>query len=576
MSETKQEAYKRQSDGLRGNIAAELSDETSAFVSDDSYELLKFFGSYQGYDRDTATPRKKQGLDKEWEFMLRLKIPAGRLKAEQYLALDKYCDVRANGSLRITTRQTLQFHQIVKKNLKPFVADISKALLSTLGGCGDVVRNVTTCPAPIQDGKREVMTEFSYRLAQHFAPKTEAYWDIFLDGEKLDYPFNPQISGKEEPIYGDTYMPRKFKISVIEPEDNCTDALSNDLAMLALFEDGELKGYNVAVGGGMGMKHNTPSTYPRLATPVAFVKPQDALAMAESVVKLQRDYGDRQNRQHARLKYVVEEKGLDWVRETLSTYFGQAIELNKPMPAFAIEDHMGWHEQGDGKWFLGLHIPSGRIIDIETGLYAGALYRSALRAVIAQYQMNLVLTADQNIILCDIEEGEKAHIEQILRDHGIRLVHEITHLARHFHACVSLPTCGKGLAESERVEIPLVRELEKCFAQHGLDQEEIAVRIAGCPNGCSRPYGAEIGIVGRMPGHYVLYIGGEFNGTRLGHILFDKVPLEEITAALDPLLARYAQDRKKEERLGDYCERTGLVEIKQAILPALSEYKWAA
>jgi sulfite reductase (ferredoxin) len=615
MSESKQEGYKRESKGLRGNIAAELSDDSTAFVSDESYELLKFFGSYQGYDRDTATARKKQGLDKEWEFMLRLKMPAGRLTAKQYLALDKYCDSRANGSLRITTRQTFQFHQIVKHDLMPFVEEISQELLSTLGGCGDVVRNITTSPAPIKDRVHEEMLALSYELAKHFAPNTEAFWDIFVDGKKLDYPFNPDSNlshgersesaqrdtgeGQEqesthphpkskistspsgrgdnhEPIYGDTYMPRKFKISVIDPSDNSTDALSNDLALLADIQDGEIIGYHIAIGGGMGMKHNTPATYPRLATPITYVKPEDALAISEAVVKLQRDHGDRENRQHARLKYVVAEKGDDWVREQLKGYFGAELPPARPLPEFSLKDHMGWHEQGDGKWFLGVPIPSGRIIDIEGGAYDGARYRSGLRAVIEQYQMNLTLTPDQNLILCDIVEEAKDDIVQTLRDYGIRLNEDITHLARHFHACVSLPTCGKGLAESERVEIPLVKELEKLFDKHGILEEEISIRIAGCPNGCSRPYAGEIGIVGRMPGHYVLYLGGEYHGTRLGEKVFDKVPLEQIVDALDPMLARYVSERQADERFGDFCHRIGIEALKESAIAELEGFKWAA
>ena len=593
MSESKQEGYKRESVGLRGNIADELEDRSTEFVSDESYELLKFFGSYQGYDRDTATPRKKQGLDKEWEFMLRLKMPAGRLTAKQYLALDNYCDARANGSLRITTRQTFQFHQIIKKDLKPFIKEISNELLSTMGGCGDVVRNITTCPAPLKDKPHAEMLELSYQLATHLAPRTEAYWDMFVDGEKLAYPFNPVTSSQQpavsnhadgqrlraegfEPIYGPTYMPRKFKISVIDPSDNCTDALTNDLAFLADIKDGEILGYHVVIGGGMGMKHNTPATYPRLATPITYIAPQDAVTMAEAIVKLQRDYGDRENRQHARLKYVVAEKGDDWVREKLADYFEGEIAPARPLPEFGLHDHMGWHEQGDGKWFLGVPIPSGRIIDIESGSYKGVQYRTGLRAVIEKYEMNLTLTADQNIILCDIAESEKETITQILRDHGIRLKEDITHLARHFHACVSLPTCGKGLAESERVEIPLVKQLEKLFDKHGLSEEEIAIRIAGCPNGCSRPYGGEIGIVGRMPGKYLLYLGGEYHGTRLGTAAFDKVPLEEITDALDPILAHYVEERERNEKFGDFCHRIGWDDLKAKALPHLTDYKWAA
>ncbi len=566
------EAIKKKSHLLRGNIAEELAD-SNAFVSDESYELLKFHGSYQGYDRDTATARKKQGLDKSWEFMLRLKMPGGRLTAQQYLALDGFCDTHANGTLRITTRQTFQFHCIVKAHLKPFIADINRVLLSTLGGCGDVVRNVITCPAPIRDNIHAVLEDACFTFAREFAPKTEAYWDIWLDGEKMEnYPFLPSPSSGE-PLYGDAYMPRKFKIAIGQPEDNCMDVLCNDLAFLALFNGQELQGYNVAIGGGLGMNHNNPKTYPYLAKPIAFIKPADMLKAGEAVVKLQRDHGDRSDRKHARLKYVVAEKGLGWCKTVLKGHFGATLYEPLPVNAWAIVDHVGWHEQGDGKWFLGVPIPSGRIGDSIHGVN----YRSALREVISQYKMPLVLTLDQNIILSDIEEGERTPIAALLRRHGVRLREDMTDLARNFIACVALPTCGKALAEAERVQHPLENTLQQLLDKHGISNEKISVRIAGCPNGCPRPYVGDIGIVGRTPEHYAIYIGGDFEGTRLNEKVFDKVPFENIGTALEPMLVFYKANRQAEEGFGNFCYRYGIEAIKKNAVEALSaNHKWAA
>ncbi len=570
MSEEKklsgQETIKEESHYLRGKIAEELAAEGS-FVSDESYELLKFHGSYQGYNRDTATARKQQGLEKEYEFMVRVKIPAGRLKAEQYLALDKIADDYANGTLRITTRETFQFHCIVKDNLKNHIAAINHTLLSTLGGCGDVVRNIMACPAPIKDNIHAVLERDAIHLASHMAPKTSAYHEIWLDGEKLETGAGQEV----EPLYGAHYLPRKFKIGVADVQDNCIDVMTHDMAILALFDGQEHKGYNFAVGGGLGMTHNKPNTYPRLATPIAYVPTEDLIPMAEAVVKLNRDYSDRSDRKHARLKYLVEEQGPVWVKDKLEEFFGRKLDDPRPMPAFKVENHLGWQSQGDGKWFLGIYVSSGRIIDRE-----GETIRSGLREVIATYKMPIVLTADQNIILCDIETGEKPAIEALLANHGIKMQAELTPVFQHFLACVSLPTCGKALAEAERIKLPLVGEIEKVMEKHGILDERISIRVAGCPNGCSRPYVGDIGVVGRTPDNYALFIGGDFEGTRLNKKIFDRVPLKELPLALEVFFAEYAAKKRDGEGFGDFCERMGvdvvLEHAKQILAP---QFKWA-
>lgn len=556
-----QEGYKKNSKFLRGNIKTELEDKSNLEVSDETYELLKFHGSYFGYNRDTQTERKKAGLDKEWEFMLRMKCPGGKLRADQYLALDRICEHFANGTLRLTTRQTFQFHNILKPAMRPMVRSIIEAELSTLGGCGDVNRNVLACPAPIKDDQHKLMQDTADRLAEHLAPRSGAYLEVWMDDEKLDLGAPEEV----EPIYKDVYMPRKFKIAINEPHDNCVDTMVNDLALLPMFEGGKLQGWNIGAGGGLGMNHNQPDTYPRVASLIGSCAPDDIVKAATSIVELQRDNGDRTNRKHARLKYVVEENGIEWTRVTAEGYFGKKFNEIIPIKKWGIDDHLGWHEQGDGKWFLGLFISSGRIANN---------YREGIRALVQKYGMDLRLTADQNIIFCDIEAGSKADVEALLKSYEIKL--HTTEIDRWALACVSYPTCGKALAEAERIRDPLIREIEKVLEKHDILDEKMTFRIAGCPNGCSRPYIGDFSIVGRMPGHYKLFVGGDFEGTRLGLEIFDKIPLEDVPAALDPMFALFAANKKLDEGFGDFISRFGFDAVKDNAKAALTGNKWAS
>ncbi len=565
---SKVEKIKEESRYLRGNILNELADE-NPYVSDDSYELLKFHGSYQGYDRDTATPRKKAGLEKEWEFMLRMKCPGGRLSPEQYLNLEIIADTYANKTLRITTRQTFQFHCILKKNLKNHINALNKLMLSTLGGCGDVVRNVMCSAAPFKDVKHNQLLLDTNKIADFCAPKTTAYEELWLNEE------TDKIEQKEsqdfEPLYGKYYMPRKFKIGLALPEDNSIDVLTHDLGFVLIYEGETLLGYNVYIGGGLGITHNKPETYARVATAIAFILPQDLIKMTEAVVKLQRDNGDRADRKHARLKYVVVENGEEWTKKTLTEYFGKELLPAKENIKFDVIDHMGWHLQKDGKWFLGIVVDSGRIADnAETKI------KSALHKIISEYKPNISLTADQNIILYDIKEEDKNKIEQILIEHKIKLRENITNAHRYFLACVAMPTCGKALAEAERVANPLILDFDNLLAKHNLEKERISIRITGCPNGCARPYVGDIGIVGRTPGFYALYIGGDFAGTRLNEKFLDKVPYENMLEVFDLLFGKYAKERNKDELFGDYSYRVGINNLVGLISDNLSaKYKWA-
>jgi len=606
---TAQEQMKVDSAFLKGNIAQELNDDSTDYVSDYAYEMLKFHGSYQGHNRDTATARKKQGLDKEYEFMVRARIPAGIMTAAQYLAFDELAGKYANDSLRITTRQAIQFHVILKKNMVAHITAINKTLLSTQSGCGDVVRNVTTSPAPYVDHKYAKLRDDAKKVADFVVPKTSSYKELWLD-EEVDEVRERSVTLKEangpdeksdyEPLYGATYLPRKFKIGLIIPEDNSIDAFTHDLGIVLVYEGDEFKGYNLLVGGGMGMDHEgkltwaEKKTFPRLATPLGFVGPDDLLNAVEAVVKIHRDFGGRESRKHARLKYVLSDRGVEWTKSKLAEYFAetspkQPIAEAVEVGGYEIPTHMGWHEQGDGKWFLGVPVPSGRIVDYDTEHKSGyttgenihfkdAKYRSALRKVVAKYGMNVVLTPTEEIILCDVAESDKADIESLLASFNVRLAVDHTKMELHFMACVSLPTCHKALAESERVQFALMDSIQEAMDQHGVGKEKVSVRVTGCPNGCARPYVGDIGIVGRMPGHYLLFIGGDFAGTRLSVRVFDKVPQADVAKALEPMFASWAKNRNLDEGFGDYCHRVGEKKLAQDVISSFGDTapKWAS
>ena len=582
--ETSQETIKRESKGLAGNIAAELADASTLDVSDATYELLKFHGSYFGHNRDTATERKKQKLDKEYEFMLRTRIPGGRLNASQYLAMDELAGKYANGTLRITTRQVFQFHVILKKDLKAHIAAINQALLSTQSGCGDVVRNITCSPAPYVNTKYTRLRADVDAIAEFVRPKSRSYQQIWLDEaedkiKETSLTTTNHQPSTVEPLYGSTYMPRKFKIGLCLPEDNSIDVFTHDMGIVLVFEGDVLKGYNILLGGGMGSKHEATKsledrkTYPRLADNIAFVGADDLIAAVEAAVKLQRDYGDRTDRQHSRLKYVVQERGVAWTKQTFAEYFAAAggKQITEPVAItkYEIPNHMGWHAQGDGKFYYGLKVPSGRIVDYDkpdqsgytnnvTGIFKAAQYRTGLRALVLKFQPSIVLTPTGEMMIADIAEGDKAAVETTLTQYGIPLHDAYTPMQNHFFTCVALPTCAKALAESERVQFPIMDQLTAELARNGLEKERMTIRIAGCPNGCSRPFVGDIGLVGRMPGAYAIFIGGDFEGTRLSTKLFDKVAEADIAQTLSPLFVRFAAEKNVNEGFGDFCHRVGI------------------
>lgn len=540
------EGFKAESRGLRGTIAEEIAaPEAHGALSDSAVTLLKTHGTYEQFDRDTATARRQAGQDKDWSFMVRVRAPAGRLTAAQWLALDALADSRADGTLRLTTRQGVQFHSVKRGNLKGAIADIENALLTTMAACGDVVRNVVTSPAPRRDALHARLEQEAFRLSSALLPRTRAHHEIFLDEA-------PAAEPEEEPLYGPTYLPRKFKIALAHPADNTADVLANDLGFIAVTEGDAVTGWIVTIGGGMGMTHNKPATYPRLADPIALIGPDEVVEVAEAVVRLSRDVGDRSDRKHARLKYVVAEKGTGWVRGWLSRDLGRELIPAPALPRLQVPELLGWHEQGDGLLWLGLPVPSGRIADTRR-----TRLRTALREVAARFGANPIATPQQDVLLAGIAPGDRDAVEALLRGHGVTFAEDLTALARWSLSCTALPTCGQALTEGERAHAPMVAELDAVLARHGLSGERISLRLTGCPNGCARPYAGDIGIVGRAAELYSIFVGGDFEGTRLSFPLVDKVKPDAVIATLEPLVAAFAAGRRAGEGFGNFCMRIG-------------------
>ncbi len=543
---SKVEQVKNDSDYLAGKIASQLQN-SDPYFEENEVQLLKFHGTYQQYNRDTATELKQKGLEKEFYFMIRTKIPAGLLTSKQYIEMDDLTNEFSDPSLRITTRQTIQFHGVLKGNLKKIINTVSTMLLSTYGACGDVVRNVTTIAAPINDQIHNQLRQDALKISSHFLPSSTSYGQIWINGDKYEY----SDKEKKEPIYGKLYLPRKFKIGITIPEDNSVDVLTNDIAIFLIFKKNQLLGYNIAIGGGLGMTHNKPETFPYLAKPLLFCNPSDLIQVLEQIVKIQRDYGDRKNRKHARLKYLVAEEGTKWFKRLieykLNKNFDNPLKLNN----LKVIDHLGWHEQGDGKWYTGIFISSGRIIDNKN-----KKIKTGLRNIIKKFNPSITLSTDQNIILGNINKKDKNNIDQLLEQYSI-VKKKISKVDRWFLACPALPTCGLALSEAERVRDEIVRKVEEILLKHNLQDEKFSIRITGCPNGCARPYAGDIGIVGRAPNLYALYSGGDFEGTRLNKKVLDKVSYQDLTQALEQIFLLFKNQRKNNEALGDFCNRVG-------------------
>ena len=556
---SKNESIKAHSNHLRGRIKEELVDETPAF-GDDSEQLLKFHGIYQQDDRDRRKEARARGLDKHHQLMIRTRIPGGVVSADAYLAHDEISGRWANGTLRVTTRQDFQLHGVLKGDLKKSIAAINQALLTTLGGCGDVERNIMCCPEPKADRFHEQVQHSIAAIVAALTPRTRAYHEIWLDGEVVDSS-EPEI----EPLYGEQYLPRKFKSTVALEGDNCVDIYAHDLALVAMRGPrDEVRGFNVLVGGGLGRTHHKPETFVAIAQPLGFVAPHQVVDVARAVIEVQRDYGNRTNRKHARLKYTIADRGLDWFRSEVESHLTFRLQPSESLRWKPVDDHLGWHEQGDGKLYLGVYIENGRISDV------GELrMRSGLRRIVEELRPQVRLTAQQNLILADVEPSACARVDQLLDEHGIPRVESIPRAIRHAMACPAIPTCGLAVAEAERALPGLIRQISELLAELGLQEERISFRMSGCPNGCSRPYLGDVGFVGTTLGKYDVMLAGDFDGTRLNRLYAPNVPIAEIPALLRPIFTEFRSGRKPGEGFGDWVERTGFEALRELeALPA--------
>ncbi|MEI8214141.1 MAG: NADPH-dependent assimilatory sulfite reductase hemoprotein subunit [Planctomycetota bacterium] len=550
------ELIKDASHYLRGTIGEELRGTSSHFGKED-LQLLKFHGTYQQDDREQRGGATESGKsEKLYSFMVRSRIPAGMMTAEQLLAHLDICDTIGNSTLKITTRQGLQLHGILKENLRECMQKINHSMLTTLAACGDVNRNTMACPAPYRDKIRPAVQKLAHDISDHLSPRTRSYYDLWLKDLSTGEETLEGGSDEEfEPIYGKTYLPRKLKTAIAISDDNCTDVYTNCLGFIAVVRDGEVIGYNVIVGGGLGVTPSAKKTFPRLATRMAFVTPDQAVAVAEAIVKVQRDFGYRDDRKRARLKYLVHDRGIEWMRAQVEEVYGTKLSDCTPDDVTEHRDHMGWDEQGDGRWFYGFNVENGRLYDDQN-----RAWKAALRDICETFQPEIRLTAHQSLLFCNIEEKDRSRLEGLIKKRGLPLTEEISNVRRWSIACVALPTCGLAITESERALPGVIDELEKVLEELNLEKELFTVRMTGCPNGCARPYNADIGLVGKAKGKYTLYVGGSRLGTRLAYIFKDLVPLENIVSSLRPLLIAFQSQRQGSESFGDFCARLGLEE----------------
>ncbi|WP_042163033.1 assimilatory sulfite reductase (NADPH) hemoprotein subunit [Paenibacillus gorillae] len=550
------ELLKVESNYLRGSLVGSLANRVTGGLPELDNRLLKFHGSYMQDDRDFRNEREKQKLEPSYQFMLRVVTPGGVSTPEQWLVMDELADKYGSGSLRVTTRQAFQLHGVLKWNLKETIQEINHALLTTLAACGDVSRNVMCNPNPYQSDIHSEVYYWSQQLTTHLAPKTPAYHEIWLDGEKVvDSLEQEGAAPKEvEPIYGPVYLPRKFKIGIAVPPSNDVDVYSQDLGYIAIVEKGKLVGFNVSVGGGMGMTHGDNQTYPQLARVIGFVTPDQILDVAEKTVTIQRDYGNRSVRKYARFKYTVDRHGLDWFVDELHDRLGWKLEPARDFQFDHTGDRYGWIKGKDGKWNVNLYIQSGRIVDTDT-----LKLKTGLREIAKIHTGDFRLTANQNLVIANITSQKKSKINALLKEYGISEGSSLSALRRSALSCVALPTCGLAMAEAERYLPTLIDKLEPILEDAGLREEEINIRMTGCPNGCARPALGEIAFIGKSPGKYNMYMGAGFTGDRLSKLYLENIGEEEIIDTLKPIINRFATERGQGEHFGDFVVRTGYV-----------------
>jgi len=539
------EGIKAASNYLRGTLQESLLDGATGSICEDDTQLSKFHGIYQQDDRDVRETRRRQKLEPDHSFMIRARVPGGVCTPAQWLALDAIATTWANHSLRLTTRQAFQFHGVIKKQLKSSIRAINDSLLDTIAACGDVNRNVMCTALPELSKLHTQVYNAAAAVSDHLTPNTSAYHEIWLDKKKLN------DSKDSEPIYGELYLPRKFKIAFAIPPHNDVDVLAHDLGFVATEEAGELTGFTITVGGGMGATHGDPTTFPRLAEAIGWCRPEQVNEISEAIVTIQRDFGDRINRKHARFKYTVEKLGMAWIREEMERRLGYAIEPAEPFAFTQNGDNYGWTRSDDGLSHLLLFTPNGRIADTD---YATQL--TGLREIARVHQGDFRLTANQNVVIANVADNQIPVINELAASHGLDSYKQLTRLRLHSMACVALPTCGQAMAEAERYLPDLLDKIEQQLESHQLLDQAMTIRMTGCPNGCARPYLAEIGLVGKAPGRFNLHLGAAFEGTRLNQMVLENANEAEILETLDTLFEAYSSNRKKGEYLGDYFIRS--------------------
>ncbi len=545
------EHIKANSRRLRGTLQESLADPVTGAIADADTQLIKFHGSYQQDDRDLRDERRLQKLEPDYQFMIRTRLPGGVVTPSQWLALNSIATRYANGTLRLTTRQAFQFHGVIKRELKTTLQAINATLIDTIAACGDVNRNVLVAANPLQSSAHASVFAHAKDLSEFLRPHSRAYYEIWLDEERV------VGSGEEdEPIYGATYLPRKFKIAFAVPPLNDVDVFANDLGFIAIVEDGAVIGYNVTAGGGLGATHGDPNTYPRLGDVLGFITPDQIIATAAAVITTQRDFGNRTDRKRARLKYTIDDRGVAWFKEELERRAGSALAPARPFRFDHNGDRFGWTQGEDGRWHLTLRIESGRVADRP-----GSNHLTGLREIANVHRGEFRLTPNQNLIVANVEESERAAIDALVAAHGLDVHARATPLRLNALACVALPTCGQAMAEAERYLPDLLRRVQTLLDAHGLRDAPISLRISGCPNGCSRPYLGEIALVGKAPGRYNLMLGADAQGQRLNVLYRENIDEADILAALDHLFERYATDRLDNERFGDFVVRSGIVTI---------------
>lgn len=550
---------------LRGSITQELESSESVF-SAPATGVLKFHGVYQQDDRDL----RKSGT-KQFSAMVRVGIPGGVLTPEQYLTLDRLADL-GDGSVRITTRQDVQYHYVPKARLRELMRGLNGSYLSTLAACGDVVRNVTSCPAPFENEQRRELCPLVQFISRSLKPKTTAYYEIWIDGERAISAEETEASNVE-PLYGATYLPRKFKVGFAFPGDNTTDIYSNDIGVVPEYENGQLRGFTILAGGGMGQSAGVKASHPRLADPVCLIGPskEELLEVVSAIVTIHRDFGNRSNRKLARLKYVLDAWGVAKFKQELQARLGRELAPPKPLAWARANDYLGWHQQGldsEGQplWFVGIPVLAGRVKDFDEK----HRLRTGLRTAVERYRPGVRLTCQQNVYLTGVRNRDRSAIAALLREHGISEPEELPPVLRHAMACPALPTCGQAITESERIMPQVVAEIQAELNRVGLKNEVVHLRTTGCPNGCSRPYTAEIGIVGASVDMYTIYLGASPLGTRLGAVFAQNVKRREIPGRLRPVIEHYKEGRQAGEAFGDFCDRIGVEALRELALLAVA------